>query len=901
MAAKYEIYHSMLGVTISYGGYRSLRDTGTKILYRIAVASHRKEKGATMTDTNEDEATQQEQLKTMISEEIGRAMQASNPHLAQEVESHVLEVVETMMTSKMDELKGMISEVQGRKGTRKCTYKEFMACNSLPFKGEIDPIACQRWIASTEAVFIRSHCENEDQVMFATGLLQLQAKDWWDVYSKEIGEEKVQVLTWQEFKEPFLKYHCPQSAIDKIQEDFLHLRQKDETIDEITNVFLDKLKFCKDIAGTERMKINHYYGMLKAEYREFIIPAKCETLNELIDLARDREIEIRRQAERGEKRVSENVSSSSPSKKPKFQDQRKKDKAKGSIPKCKTCGKLHTGECLKGKKGCYNCGQEGHPYYRCPNPSRTCYNYFQPGHIKAECPKLQQKTDKEARKEEAPRAKGRMFQITTKEAKDHPNVVSGIFSLNSMPTYVLFDTGASRSFVSSELVSHPSFRIERMHVPLEVEIADSKSFSLHEVCRNCEIIIEDEKFAIDLIPMILGEFKVIVGMDWLAKHQAEIQCEKKVIHMLTSGGKRVSIQGERNINSKLCSIVQAYKYVRNGSKAFLTYVVDTKQNTPKIEEVEVVNEFLDVFPEDLPGLPPEREVDFKIELYPDAKPVAKAPYRLAPTEMRELMVQIQELLDKGFIRPSVSPWGAPLTKKDEKFSWGADQERAFQTLKEKLSSSPVLTLPDGTEDLVVFTDASHQGLGCVLMQRGRVIAYASRQLKSHESNYPTHDLELAAVVFALKIWRHYLYANVVADALSRKDYPPPIQVKSMKMVITPRFLEMVKEAQIKSLSGMDSKKERTKGFVDKFEERSDGIKTMYGRIWIPRFSEAKGVLLEEAHKSRFSVHPGATKMYLDLKKSYWWPGMKRDIVKYVAKCLTCLQVKAEHQKPYGRL
>ncbi|XP_022026765.1 uncharacterized protein LOC110927373 [Helianthus annuus] len=493
--------------------------------------------------TNDDESAQQEQLKTMILEEVGKEIQANIPRLAQEVESHVLEVVETMMASKMDELKGMIGEIQGKKGTRKCTYKEFMACNPLPYKGEIDPIACQRWIASTEAVFVRSHCEKEDQVMFATGLLQLQAKDWWDAFCKEIGEEKIQALTWQEFKEPFVKYHCPQSAIDRIQEDFLRLRQKDETIDEITNSFLDKLKFCQEIAGTERMKIIRYHSMLKAEYREFITPSKCETLNELINWVRDREIELRRQAERGEKRASENVPNSSPSKKQKFQDHGKKDKAKGS--------------------------------------------------------KLQQKTDKEVRKEEVPRAKGRMFQISTKEAKDHPNVVS--------------------------------------------------------VCRNREIIVEDEKFAIDLIPMVLGEFKVVVGMDWLAKHYAEIQCEKKVIHVLTPGGKRVSIQGERNVNSKLYSIVQAFKYVRNGSKAFLTYVIDTNQDTPRIEEVEVVNEFLDVFPEDLPGLPPEREVDFKIELYPDAKPVAKAPYRLAPTEMRELMVQIQELHDKEFIRPSVSP------------------------------------------------------------------------------------------------------------------------------------------------------------------------------------------------------------------------------------------------------
>ncbi|KAM0023419.1 hypothetical protein Hdeb2414_s0023g00639261 [Helianthus debilis subsp. tardiflorus] len=128
-----------------------------------------------------------------------------------------------MVTTKKEELKGMISELQGKKSTRRCTYKKFMACNPLLYKGEIDPIACQRWISSTEAVFVRSRCENEDQVMFATGLLQLQAKNWWDAYCKELGEDKIQALTWQEFKEPFLKYHCPQSVIDRIQEDFLRL------------------------------------------------------------------------------------------------------------------------------------------------------------------------------------------------------------------------------------------------------------------------------------------------------------------------------------------------------------------------------------------------------------------------------------------------------------------------------------------------------------------------------------------------------------------------------------------------------------------------------------------------------------------------------------------------------
>ncbi|XP_022007997.1 uncharacterized protein LOC110907306 [Helianthus annuus] len=161
-----------------------------------------------------------------------------------------------------------------------------------------------------------------------------------------------------------------------------------------------------------------------------------------------------------------------------------------------------------GKKGCYNCGQEGHPYYKFPNPSRTCYNCFQPAHIKAECPKLQQKTGKEERKEEAPKARGKMFQISSEEAKALSNVVSGIFLLNSILTHVLFDTGTSRSFMSDELIRYPSFKVETMPAPLEVEIADSKSYLLREVRRNCKIIIEEERFIIDLIPMVLGESRL---------------------------------------------------------------------------------------------------------------------------------------------------------------------------------------------------------------------------------------------------------------------------------------------------------------------------------------------------------------------------------------------------------
>ncbi|GJZ82034.1 putative reverse transcriptase domain-containing protein [Tanacetum coccineum] len=195
-----------------------------------------------------------------------------------------------------------------------------------------------------------------------------------------------------------------------------------------------------------------------------------------------------------------------------------------------------------------------------------------------------------------------------------------------------------------------------------------------------------------------------------------------------------------------------------------------------------------------------------------------------------------------------------LTKKNDPFVLGEEHEEDFVTLRRKLCETPILVLPDGTEDMVVYCDASYFGLGCILMQRGKVIAYASRQLKNHEENYPTHDLEFAAVV-----------------------------------------------AQLEALKEENWKSKRITSYIPYFEDDSRGIKIHQGRIYIFFRSDVKELILEEAHKSKYSIHPGATKMYLDLKRNYWGPGLKRDCVKYVEKCLTCLKVMAEHQKPYGKI
>ncbi|XP_074297554.1 uncharacterized protein LOC141628293 [Silene latifolia] len=199
---------------------------------------------------------------------------------------------------------------------------------------------------------------------------------------------------------------------------------------------------------------------------------------------------------------------------------------------------------------------------------------------------------------------------------------------------------------------------------------------------------------------------------------------------------------------KLISALKLMSMERKGYQVFLCLVASTSSSLSKLEEVPVICEFTDVFPEELPGISPERDVEFSVELVPGTGPIAKDPYRMAPTELKELSKQLDEMIEKGFIQPSDSPWGAP---KETKFLCTEACEEAFQELKRRLTTAPVLTLPEDGVEFDVFCDASKMGLGCVLMKNRRVAAYASRQLRVHEVNYPTHDLELAAVVHALKI------------------------------------------------------------------------------------------------------------------------------------------------------
>ncbi|KAL0549730.1 hypothetical protein IC582_014217 [Cucumis melo] len=627
--------------------------------------------------------------------------------------------------------------------------------------------------------------------------------------------------------------------------------------------------------------------------------------------------------------------------------------------------------------------------------------------------------------------------------------------------------------------------------------------------------------------------------------------------------------GSRSL-PQVISAIRASKLLSQGTWGILASVVDTREVDVSLSSEPVVRDYPDVFPKELPGLPPHREVEFAIELESGTVPISRAPYRMAPAELKELKVQLQELLDKGFIRPSVSPWGAPvlfvkkkdgsmrlcidyrelnkvtiknryplpriddlfdqlqgatvfskidlrsgyhqlrikdgdvpktafrsryghyefivmsfgltnapavfmdlmnrvfrefldtfvivfiddiliyskteaeheehlrivlqtlrdnklyakfskcefwlkqvsflghvvskagvsvdpakieavtgwtrpsivsevrsflglagyyrrfvenfsriatpltqLTRKGAPFVWSKACEDSFQNLKQKLVTAPVLTVPDGSGSF------------------GKVVAYASRQLKSHEQNYPTHDLELAAVVFALKIWRHYLYgekiqiftdhkslkyfftqkelnmrqrrwlelvkdydceilyhpgkANVVADALSRKvshsaaliTRQAPlhrdleraeiaVSVGAVTMQLAQLTVQSTLRQRIIDAQGNDPYLVEKRGLAEagqavEFSLSSDGGLLFERRLCVPSDSAVKTELLSEAHSSPFSMHPGSTKMYQDLKRVYWWRNMKSEVAEFVSKCLVCQQVKVPRQKPAGLL
>ncbi|GJY21957.1 putative reverse transcriptase domain-containing protein [Tanacetum coccineum] len=364
----------------------------------------------------------------------------------------------------------------------------------------------------------------------------------------------------------------------------------------------------------------------------------------------------------------------------------------GSLPKCNKCHLHHNGPCTQ---RCHKCNKIGHFARDCRNTGNTnvantqkgngaapkgngCFECGAPGHFKRDCPKLKNKDGGNGN------AQGWVYAVGNAEKRGNApgnpdaNVVTGTFLLNNHYASILFDTGADRSFIStafSPLINIAPTSLENCY---DVELADGKLVGIDTIIRGCTLNFLDHPFNIDLMPVELGSFDVIIGMDWLRRCHAVIVCDEKLVQ-IPYGNETLTFCGNGSSNGResrltVISCLKAQEYMAKGCQVFLAQISakkeEDKSEKKQIKDVPIVRDFPGVFPEDLPGLPPARPVEFQIDLIPGAAPVARAPYRLAPFEMKELSEQLQELSDKGFIRPSSSPWGAPVLfvkKKDGSF------------------------------------------------------------------------------------------------------------------------------------------------------------------------------------------------------------------------------------------
>ncbi|GKB94816.1 putative reverse transcriptase domain-containing protein [Tanacetum coccineum] len=650
-----------------------------------------------------------------------------------------------------------------------------------------------------ELVFHISNCTVENQVKFTTYTFVGNALTWWNSHMKAVTQDVAYAMDRKTLKKMMIVKYCPRGEIQKLEIELLNLKTMEEEIEFANDQMDQKLITITERQGEQKRKLEYNAGNNQG-----------------------------------------------------YQQQNKRQNTRRAY----TAGPVVTS-------------------------ARRLAIWL--GHYKRDCPKL--KNENHGNQHGNGSAPAKVYVVGNAGTNPDSNVVTGMFLLNNLYASILFDTGADRSFVSTTFSSLIDITPTTLDHYYDVELADEKIIGINTIIRGCTLNFLDHPFNINLMPMELGSFDIIEIEDKLGEKRLE---DVPIVRDFPE----LSDKGLIRPSSLPWGVLVLFVKKKDGSfcmcidyRELNKLTVKNRYPLPRIDDLfdqlqgsSVYSKIdmrsgyhqLRVREEDIPKTAfrtwyGHSKLLKKEELYAkfskcefwipmvqflghviDRQGIHVDPAKIEsikdwasskiPTEIHQFLghARYYQRFIEGFSK--IAKPMTKLTQKKVAFEWGDKQEVAFQTLKNKLCSAPILALPQGAENLIVYCDASHKGLVAVLMQSKKVIAYASRQLKIHEKNYTTHDLELGAVIEAQK-----------PENLKNED------VGGMIIKDIPK---------------------------EKLEPRTGGILCLNGTSWLPCYGDLRNVIMHESHKSKYSIHLGSDKMCQDMKKLYWWPNMKADIATY---------------------
>nr|XP_027078768.1 uncharacterized protein LOC113702032 [Coffea arabica] len=844
------------------------------------------------------------------------------------------------------------------------------------FVGGPNPDIPECWLDRMLDIFAALGYTEERQISFAVFQFEGAARTWWNVIKAKWERERTP-WTWVNFTREFNEKYLPPIVQERREDEFIRLRQGMSSVAEYETQFTKLSRFAPDLVLTEQKRIRRFIQGLNVELQEALAAAQVDTFSQALEKAQ--RIETTRgqvKAFHDRKRKQPNSSTYTPGQSSKNEPPTKLGRGAGGPRQAGTPGRGNFGRGTAGRRPqrggqregpsvgprltCGFCGGN-HTSDNCWKQSsvRKCFKCGSTEHLIAQCPNLQQErastpqsTGTASKPVNAggnrPKVPARVYAMGQQEVTDPSAVIEGTLFLFRRTVNVLIDPGATHSFVNPAFMAHIDVKAEKLPYDLEIKTPiTNKSLLANMVYKGCEVWIGERKLLVSLIKLSFQGYDVILDMDRLAKYHAQLDCRTKKVDFHIPGEPTLQLDVRGKLTSTtLISGIKARKLLSKGARGYLAVLINTPQEQLKVENVPVVCEFPDLFPEELTSLPPERDIEFKIDLHPGAEPISKTPYRMAPAELKELKTQLQELLDRKFIQESESPWGAPvlfIKKKDGGLRMCIDYRGLNKlTIKNKYPLPLIDELFDQLRDAVVYSkldlrqgyyqlrirkedipkivfNARYGHFEFAVMPFGLTNAPAAFMDLMHRVFKPyldqfmvvfiddifvysktreDHEQHLRLVLQILK--DHQLYAKF-RKAGEWNPQLKPQGVLFSNITVTSTLLPRIKEAQKGDTQVQEWKKKIEQGMIPDFNVNSDGILRYCNRFVIPQDQELKRKILEEAHRSRYTVDPGTTKMYQDLKKLYWWAGMKREIAQFVQTCLTCQQIKAEHQKPSGLL